>query len=132
MKGDIKSKKTLIDAFFRIAREPEMANVCPLALQVLRILTRDPSVESHFSSDKIETLLHLAMLVGEEEALLTENNKSFDARIVVEAQKCISNLLSISSTVRRICCSNSCIEGIMMRLRMHPDPKLPQDVSNLF
>ena len=109
-----------------------MINLCPLALQVLRVFCRTKAAGDVFSTDRIETLLHLAMLVGEEEAFMTENSQSFDARIVVEAQKCISNLLSISQTVRKICCSNSCIEGIMLRLRMHPDPKLPHEVSFLF
>ena len=108
-----------------------MVVLYPLSLQVTRILTREAEIaENCFSSDRIETLLHLAMLVGEEEAFMTETSQSFDVKTVVEAQKCLSNLLSLSATVRRICQQNSLIEGIMLRLRMHPDPKLPQDVKS--
>lgn len=122
--------KSLIDILFDIICDADMANVCPLALQVLRIFSRNATIaENQFNSVRIETLLHLAMLVGEEEAFMTENSQSFDAKVVVEAQKCLSNLLSVSPNVRKICCNNSCVEGIMLRLRMHPDPKLPHEVS---
>lgn len=111
-------------------RDSSKVSLYALALQVIRILTRDAQVaDTIFNADRIETLLHLANLVGEEEAFMTENSTSFDAKIVVEAQKCLSNLISISNTVRRICCSNSSVEGIMLRLRMHPDPKLPHEVK---
>lgn len=127
--GESVGMQTLIDALFRIIRDPTSSSLYPLALQVLRVFCRVKTAGEMFSSDRVETLLHLAMLVGEEEAFMTENSQSFDVRVVVEAQKCISNLLSLSPTVRKICCSNSCIEGIMLRLRMHPDPKLPHEVN---
>lgn len=130
LKGEFAGKQASMEELFRIIRDPALANLCPLALQVMRIFTREPAIaETQFTSDRIETLLHLAMLVGEEEAFMTENSQSFDAKIVVEAQKCLTNLLSLSTRVRRICSSNSCVEGIMLRLRIHPDPKLPQEVS---
>lgn len=123
-------KQKLIENLYRILRDSKKLQLCPVTLQVLRILTRDNStVDSLFTTDRIETLLHLAMLVGEDEAFMTENSQAFDAKIVVEAQKCLSNLIALSSTIRRTCSNNSCIDGIMLRLRMHPDPKLPYEVS---
>lgn len=128
--ANIELKLKVIDVLFDILRDQNLINVYPLALQVMRIFTRDSSVSKvAFDDGRIETLLHLAMLVGEEEALMTETSQTFDQRIVVEAQKCMSNLLSTSDMVRSICSRNSCIEGIMLRLRMHPDPKLPSDVK---
>ncbi|XP_075586533.1 ric8 guanine nucleotide exchange factor A [Dermatophagoides farinae] len=123
-------KQKLVDNLFRVLRDLQKIQLYATTLQVLRILTRDNStVDTLFANDRIETLLHLAMLVGEDEAFMTENSQSFDAKIVVEAQKCLSNLIALSPTIRRTCSNNCCIDGIMLRLRMHPDPNLPYEVK---
>lgn len=126
-------KQKLVDNLFRVLRDPQKVQLYATTLQVLRILTRDnQTVDILFSNDRIETILHLAMLVGEDEAFMTENSQSFDAKIVVESQKCLSNLIALSSTIRRTCSNNCCIDGIMLRLRMHPDPNLPYEVCVVF
>ncbi|OTF79670.1 synembryn-A-like protein, partial [Euroglyphus maynei] len=110
-------KQKLVDNLFRVLRDPQKVQLYATTLQVLRILTRDnQTVDILFSNDRIETILHLAMLVGEDEAFMTENSQSFDAKIVVESQKCLSNLIALSSTIRRTCSNNCCIDGIMLRL----------------
>lgn len=125
----LQHKKQLMECLFRIIRDPEYASEQALCLQTMRILTRDKSHLSElFTADRIETALHLAMLVGEEEAFMTQTNKLFDARVVVEAQKCLCNLIYNCTTIQKLCANNSCIEGIMLRLRMHPDPQLPHEV----
>lgn len=78
-----------------------------------------------FTEDKLNLMLHLARLVGEEEAFMTENSKEFDTKVVVESQKCICNLLFNSTRIQNFCCKNSCIDGIMLRLKMYKDPQLP-------
>lgn len=96
----------------------------------MRIFTRDKiHLNELFTADRIETLLHMANLVGEEEAFLTEKSEVFDVKVVVEAQKCLCNLIFNSITTQKLCANNSCIEGIMLRLRMHPDPLLPNEVK---
>ena len=96
----------------------------------MRIFTRDKiHLNELFTADRIETLLHMANLVGEEEAFLTEKSDVFDVKVVVEAQKCLCNLIFNSITTQKLCANNSCIEGIMLRLRMHPDPLLPNEVK---
>lgn len=123
-------KQKLVENLFRIVRDSNRVCLYATTLQVIRILTRDnATVDTLFTNDRIETLLHLAMLVGEEEAFMTENSQSFDSKIVVESQKCLSNLIALSPLIRRTCGNNSCIDGIMLRLRMHPDPKLPYEVK---
>ena len=99
-------------------------------LQALRILTRDKKdLDRLFNADRLSLLLHMARLVGEEEAFMTENCSEFDSRLVVEAQKCICNLIFNSPALHRMCASNSCIDGIMLRLRMYKDPHLPAEVK---
>ncbi|CAG2119549.1 unnamed protein product, partial [Medioppia subpectinata] len=126
----LQHKKSLAECLFRLLRDPEYVSQQSLCLQVLRILTRDKTnLGEVFTADRIETALHLAMLVGEEEAFMTANNTRFDPQVVVEAQKCLCNLIYNSHTIQKLCANNSCIEGIMLRLRMHPDPQLPQLVK---
>lgn len=126
----LQHKKQLMECLFRLLRDPAFSAVHPECLQVMRIITRDKShLAELFSADRVETMLHLAMLVGEEEAFMTQESLLFDAKVVVEAQKCLCNLIFNCPTVQKLCANNSCIEGIMLRLRMHPDPQLPQEVS---
>ncbi|XP_054152971.1 synembryn-A-like [Oppia nitens] len=126
----IQHKKQLTECLFRLLRDPEYVELHSHCLEVMRILTRDKQhCGDLFSADRIETMLHLAMLVGEEEAFMTLQNTRFDTRVVVEAQMCLCNLIYNCSTIQKLCANNSCIEGIMLRLRMHPDPQLPQDVK---
>ncbi|CAG2178308.1 unnamed protein product, partial [Oppiella nova] len=130
VEDSLQHKKSLLESLFRVLRDPEFVGEQVLCLQVLRILTRDKShLDELFSADRIETVLHLAMLVGEEEAFMTRQNVRFDPQVVVEAQKCLCNLIYNSHTIQKLCANNSCIEGIMLRLRMHPDPQLPQEVK---
>lgn len=101
-------------------------------MQVLRLTTRETELVNSpaYTLEHLETLLHLANLVGEQETNLNESDHElFDSRIVVEAQKCLCNLLCLSADVRRACAENSCLPGIMCRLRMHPDPNLPNEVK---
>lgn len=123
-------KKTLVEGLVRLLRDPTYDDQHSLALATLRILTRDSKcLDELFTPDRIETILHLANLVGEEEAYMTEHSKEFDGQIVVEAQKCLCNLIFNSSIIQRICCHNSCIDGIMLRMRMYKDPMLPLEVK---
>lgn len=47
----------------------------------------------------------------------------------MEAQKCLSNMIYNNVTVQRLCCSNSCVPGLMCRLRTFRDPDLPAKVK---
>lgn len=49
--------------------------------------------------------------------------------VVIEAQKCLSNLVYNSSFIQRMCCVNSCIPGLMCRLKTFRDPELPHIVK---
>lgn len=99
-------------------------------LQAIRIMTRNKvDLDELFTEDKLNSMLHLARLVGEEEAFMTENSREFDTKVVVESQKCICNLLFNSARIQGYCCKNSCIDGIMLRLKMYKDQKLPVEVK---
>jgi len=128
--ADLTKKKQLVESLFRLLRDPEQSDHHFLVLSTLRILTRDGrSLDQVFTPDRIETILHMANLVGEEEAYMTDSSSSFDSRLVVEGQKCLCNLIFNSPIIQRLCCHNSTIDGIMLRMKMYREPSLPIEVK---
>lgn len=123
-------KKQVIEGIFRYLRDPIHSDQHALCLKFLKILSRDKQdPETLFTPDRVETLLHLANLVGEEEAYMTDKNKDFDSQVVIEAQKCLCNLMFNSKVILRLCSSNNTIDGIMLRMKMYKDPALPNQVK---
>lgn len=123
-------KEQVVEGIFRYLRDPGHSDHHALCLKFLKILSRDKrDPETLFTAGRIETLLHLANLVGEEEAYMTDNSKFFDALVVIEAQKCLCNLMFNSKVILRLCSNNNCIDGIMLRMRMYKDPALPNQVK---
>jgi len=129
----LSKKKRFVDSIFDQLSDPSDVSESEnfyIYLQALRIMTRNKAdLDELFTEDKVNNMLHLARLVGKEEAFMTENSKDFDTKVVVEAQKCICNLLFNSTRIQSYCCKNSCIDGIMLRLKMYKDPKLPVEVK---
>lgn len=125
----VAKKNNLAAHIFRHLKDPAHQKHYPVLLTTLRILSRDKNgLDELFTADRIEILMHLSRLVGEQENL-TYNSENFDARVVVESLKCLCNLVYNSPAVRHICCNNSCIDGIMLRLKMYKDPQLPTEVK---
>lgn len=130
MEDNLAKKKQMMEGLFRILRDNDRCDQHLLALSSLRIMTRDSkNLEVLFTADRIETILHLANLVGEEEAYMTDTSKDFDAKLVVEAQKCMCNLIYNNPIIQRLCCHNSTIDGIMLRMKMYKDSSLPLEVK---
>lgn len=124
------SKKQMIEGLFRVLRDNDRCEHHVLCLSTLRIMTRDSkNLDVLFTADRIETMLHLANLVGEEEAYMTNSSKDFDSRIVIEAQKCLCNLIYNNQVIQRLSCHNSTIDGIMLRMKMYKEPSLPLEVK---
>lgn len=124
------TKKLVIENLFRILRNPDESSLHLLSVSVLRIMTRESkNLELLFTPDRIETILHMANLVGEEEAYMTDSCSDFDSKIVVESLKCLSNLVFNNSVIQRMCCHNSTLDGIMLRMKMYKDPQLPSEVK---
>lgn len=123
-------KKQMVEGLIRYLRDEEQRDHHVLVLTTLRIMSRDnKNLETLFTADRIETLLHMANLVGEEEAYMTDSCKDFEVQVVVEAQKTLCNLIFNNSVIQRLCCHNSTIDGILLRMRMYKDPNLPLEVK---
>jgi hypothetical protein len=130
LEGNLNSKKQMIEELFRVLRDSDRCEHHVLCLSTLRIMTRDSrNLDVLFTADRIETMLHLANLVGEEEAYMTNASKDFDSRVVIEAQKCLCNLIYNNQVIQRLSCHNSSIDGIMLRMKMYKEPSLPLEVK---
>ena len=49
--------------------------------------------------------------------------------VMVEAQKCLCNIIFNSSPAQRVCSANGCVEGIVQRLKTYQDPELTQELK---
>jgi synembryn-A len=126
----VNKKKKLLDYLFKYLRDLSYVKHFHVFLVTLRILTRDKAdLENLFTIDRIETLLHLAQLAGEDEALMIDNLDELGIKVVIGAQKCLSNLVFNSNIISKICCHNRCVDGIMLRMRLYKDPQLPMEVK---
>ncbi|XP_045597103.1 synembryn-A isoform X1 [Procambarus clarkii] len=100
-----------------------------ICLSAIRILSRDKSsLYRVIDSTRLAVIVRLAGLVPEEEAL-ERLNQQINYDVVIEAQKCLSNLVYNSSSIQRMCCNNSCVPGLMCRLKTFRDPELPHIVK---
>ena len=130
LEDNLNAKKQMIEGLFRVLRDPDRGEHHVLCLSSLRIMTRDSkNLDVIFTADRIETMLHLANLVGEEEAYMTNTSKDFDSHVVIEAQKCLCNLIFNNQVIQRLCCHNSTLDGIMLRMKMYKEPSLPLEVK---
>lgn len=109
--------------------DPMASTTHQTCLSAIRILSRDKSsLHRVVDKDRLSVIVRLAGLVSEEEAL-KRLNQQINYDVVIEAQKCLSNLVYNSSAIQRLCCVNSCIPGLMCRLKTFRDPELPHIVK---
>ncbi|GFY49779.1 synembryn-A [Trichonephila inaurata madagascariensis] len=100
------------------------------SLETVRILSRDKiDLEGLFTRETLGHLVNMAGLVAEEEEIMNQCSRVSDPKVIVEAQKCLCNLVYNSSFAQKTCCYNGCIEGILLRLRTYKDPKIPHEVK---
>ncbi|MPC09138.1 Synembryn-A [Portunus trituberculatus] len=109
--------------------DPSSSSTHQICLSAIRILSRDKaSLPRVVSKDRLSVIVHMAGLVSEEEAL-QRLNQQINYDVVIEAQKSLSNLVFNSTFIQRMCCVNSCIPGLMCRLKTFRDPDLPHIVK---
>lgn len=125
---DMSVKKHLVSLLFcRMAQSPSTRIV---SLETVRILSRDKTnLEGLFTRETMGQLVNMAGLVAEEEEIMNQCSRISDPKVIVEAQKCLCNLIYNSSFCQKTCCYNGCIEGILLRLRTYKDPKIPHEVK---
>lgn len=121
-------KQQLINEIFKLLRSSNSHNHC-VCLQAIRILTRDKTgLDQLFTQEHINTLIYLAGLVIDGEEIL-EQSQHQNIPVIVEAQKCLCNLIYNCKSAQRICSMNGCVEGIMLRLRTYQDFQFPHEIK---
>ncbi|XP_067000319.2 synembryn-A [Anabrus simplex] len=99
-------------------------------LACIRILSRDKTDLNELVCENwLGTLLRLAGLVSQEEALTRINQLNPDYEVILEALKCLCNIIFNSTTAQVLSSVNHSVEGIVMRLRTYRDPDLPADIK---
>ncbi|XP_065225602.1 synembryn isoform X2 [Planococcus citri] len=108
---------------FKHLKDKNSESIYELCLKTLRILSRDKvNLEKCINDQRIEDLLEHAALKGTNAEKV---DKFKEHAIIVEALKCLCNMTFNSAKVQTICSTNGTLEGIIRRLRLHPDANIP-------
>lgn len=96
-----------------IERRTEALHIYPDCLAAIRILSRDKThLNQSITVDQFDSLLNIANIGS-------HNENISDPAIVVEALKCLCNLVYQSTSCQMMCLKNASIDGIVRRLRTY-------------
>lgn len=111
--------------FLRLENEQDKA--ChKYCLICIRILSRDKvRLCEHVTEKRVETLLRLAGLVPQEEALSRASQMSADRDVMLEALKGLCNIVYNSPQAQAICAQNHAVEAVIIRMRTYPEGGWP-------
>ncbi|XP_031632601.1 synembryn isoform X2 [Contarinia nasturtii] len=119
---------TIWNGIFKFLRMPcerraEALHIYPDCLAAIRILSRDKThLNQTITVEQFDTLLNIANIGG-------HNENISDSAIVVEALKCLCNLVFQSTSCQMMCLKNAAIDGIVRRLRTYKDANVPYDLQ---
>lgn len=101
---------------FSNLNDPKMASIYPICLNSVRILTRDEeSIHTNQIVEDFNCLLKLADLTPLKQMVSTPQDPN-STETVMEALKCLCNIVFLSTTCRQICLKNGAIDGILKRV----------------
>lgn len=122
------SKQHFFEALFDRLNRKQSSQVYEVVLKSVRILSREKSgLEIISTESTIKTLLNHAGLITPSNEVNSGTIQDFV--VIVEAQKCLCNIIFNNSTAQRICSTNCCIEGIIHRLKTYKDPTLIPEIK---
>ncbi|KAG8243505.1 Synembryn-B [Homalodisca vitripennis] len=123
-------RKKLWTLLFSHLDKPSSAICHKECLACVRILSREKTDLDDLCCEKwMNILLYHAGLVPQEQAMLMTNQPFDNFDVVLEAMKCLCNLVFNCEHARKLCGHNHAIEAIMMRLRTYRDPLLPHEIK---
>lgn len=128
---DVEKKKNLVHIICQKLCDDNMVACFTCCLETLRILSRDKNgLEMMTSGECLKTLQRHAGLDAVERHQGEGGTRlRLDSKVVIEAQKCLCNLVFNSTIAQRSCSYNGCVEGIVQRLKTYRDPELPHEVK---
>ncbi|GAB1599907.1 synembryn-A-like [Argonauta hians] len=100
-------------------------------LRTLRIFSRDTNVAEILSLESTLSLLMTEAWLHQtaEESDKITSLKNEDTEVIVEAQKCLCNIIYNSKKAQHICSMNGCIEGVIQRMKTYKDANLKHDIK---
>lgn len=119
---------TIWNAIFGLMRKANekhenAPDVYPDCLAAIRILSRDKThLNQAITVEQFDTLLNIANIGKKNESIS-------DPTVIIEALKCLCNLVYQSTNCQMMCLKNAAIDGIVRRLRTYKDENVPYDVQ---
>ncbi|XP_069132114.1 synembryn-A-like [Argopecten irradians] len=126
---DVKQK--CVEAILDRLRVQSAAKCHILCLETLRLFSREKEkLAGMISEVAINLMIKMAGLQHySEEAGECVTIQNGDPDVMVEAQKCLCNLIFNNVQVQRVCSKNGCVEGIIQRLKTYKDPDLKFEIK---
>lgn len=114
------AKKEIFDALLEVlSANNSPQEVISRSLECLRILSRDKSGLEHLTKEE-----HISAILKHAKLLSPCATPSEDHPVIIEALKCLCNLVFNSHEALKRCSSSGCIEGIVNRMKIYKDPSL--------
>ncbi|XP_005090378.1 synembryn-A [Aplysia californica] len=131
---DVEVKKECVEAILLWLKKPQIAPKTSIAcLQAFRILSRDKANMQSLTSEKaLATLITVAGIehyATQDVDAATLTIFDGDQSVMVEAQKCLCNVIFNSIEAQRYCCKSGCVVGVVQRLKTYGDPDVQFDVK---
>ncbi|BFZ05328.1 hypothetical protein BsWGS_08367 [Bradybaena similaris] len=127
-------KKECIELILEWLKKPQIAPKTSIAcLQAFRILSRDKTnMQALTTENSLNTLIMVAGIhhytqqdVNDVAVTICDG----DQTVMVEAQKCLCNVIFNSIEAQRYCCKSGCVDGVVQRLKTYGDPDVQFDVK---
>ncbi|XP_055594057.1 synembryn [Uranotaenia lowii] len=108
---------------FEYLTDPELVECRGNALVAIKLLSRDKTyLNETVHGGQLDCLLNLA-------GIGMQQDENWNEDVVVEALKCLSNLIFQSKKCQELCLGNPSTEGILRRIKMYKDSNHCYDVK---
>ncbi|KAK2175329.1 hypothetical protein NP493_722g02070 [Ridgeia piscesae] len=122
-------KQKLLAAVMRWLESKASSKTYSSCLQTVRIISRDKSgLDTLMTTDLLATLVQHSGLGSYSKGEVITKQEG-DPSVMLEAQKCLCNIIFNSPAAQRVCSGNGCVEGIIQRLKTYKDPALRHEVK---
>lgn len=119
-------RQRLWDVIFTQLEKEDECLCHKYCLICVRILSREKEgLDDLINQNRLDTLLHLAGLRSEQEAISGGSQPSKDYDVMLEALKSLCNIVYNSSRAQELSTENHSVEGVVMRMRMYRDESIP-------
>ncbi|CAG5132458.1 unnamed protein product [Candidula unifasciata] len=127
-------KRECVELILEWLKKPQIAPKTSIAcLQAFRILSRDKTnMQALTTKNALDTLIMVAGIQHYTQQDINDVAVTIcdgDQTVMVEAQKCLCNVIFNSIEAQRYCCKSGCVDGVVQRLKTYGDPDVQFDVK---